>query len=85
MTVRRHELTDAEWERLAPLLPPEKPKTGKPNKAHRPMVNAILWKLGTAAPWRDLPERYGPWESVYTRFRRWRFGHRPPSEGWGVR
>jgi len=72
MTVRRHELTDAEWERLAPLLPPEKPKTGKPNKAHRPMVNAILWKLGTGAPWRDLPERYGPWESVYTRFRRWR-------------
>jgi transposase len=72
MTVRRHELTDAEWERLAPLLPPEKPETGKPNKAHRPMVNAILWKLGTGAPWRDLPERYGPWESVYTRFRRWR-------------
>jgi transposase len=72
MTVRRHELTDAEWERLAPLLPPEKPTTGKPNKAHRPMVNAILWKLGTGAPWRDLPERYGPWESVYTRFRRWR-------------
>ena len=72
MTVRRHELTDAEWERLAPLLPPEKPTTGKPTKAHRPRVNAILWKLGTGAPWRDLPERYGPWESVYTRFRRWR-------------
>jgi transposase len=72
MTVRRHELTDAEWERLAPLLPPEKPKTGKPNKPHRLIINAILWKLRTGAPWRDLPERYGPWESVYTRFRRWR-------------
>jgi transposase len=35
-------------------------------------VNAILWHLGTGAPWRDLPERYGPWQSVYTRFRRWR-------------
>jgi transposase len=72
MTVRRHELTDAEWERLAALLPPERPKTGRPNKAHRLIVNAILWKLRTGAPWRDLPERYGPWESVYTRFRRWR-------------
>ena len=72
MTVRRHELTDAEWERLAPLLPPARPPTGRPNKAHRQVVNAILWKLRTGAPWRDLPERYGPWESVYTRFRRWR-------------
>src|SRR5436309_652436 len=72
MTVRRHELTDAEWERLAPLLPPERPRTGRPNKSHRLIVNGILWKLRTGAPWRDLPERYGPWESVYTRFRRWR-------------
>jgi transposase len=72
MTVRRHELTDAEWGRLAPLLPPARPPTGRPNKAHRLVVNAILWKLRTGAPWRDLPERYGPWESVYTRFRRWR-------------
>ena len=72
MTVRRHELTDAEWARLAPLLPPERPPVGRPNKAHRPILNGLLWKLRTGAPWRDLPERYGPWESVYTRFRRWR-------------
>ena len=72
MTVRRHELSEAEWERLAPLLPPERPRTGRPNKSHRLIVNAILWKLRTGAPWRDLPERYGPWESVYTRLRRWR-------------
>ena len=72
MTDRRHELSEAEWERLAPLLPPERPKTGRPNKSHRLIVNAISWKLRTGAPWRDLPERYGPWESVYTRFRRWR-------------
>ena len=72
MTKRRHELTDEEWARLAPLLPPEKPRTGRRNKAHRPVVNAILWHLGTGAPWRDLPERYGPWQTVYTRFRRWR-------------
>jgi transposase len=72
VTVRRHELTDEEWARLAPLLPPEQPKTGRANKDHRPVVNGILWRLGTGAPWRDLPERYGPWQSVYTRFRRWR-------------
>ena len=57
---------------MAPLLPPEQPKTGRANKDHRPVVNGILWRLGTGAPWRDLPERYGPWQSVYTRFRRWR-------------
>ncbi len=69
---RRHELRDEEWARLAPLLPPERPRTGRVNKNHRPIVNAILWRLGTGAPWRDVPERYGPWQSVYTRFRRWR-------------
>src|SRR5918992_2604117 len=66
---RRHELTDAEWARLAPLVPPR--KAGKPRKDDRPVINALLWKLATGAPWRDLPERYGPWPSVYTRFRRW--------------
>ena len=66
---RRHELTDAQWARLAPLLPPR--KAGKPRKDHRLVINGILWKLATGAPWRDLPERYGPWQSVYTRFRRW--------------
>src|SRR5947207_2970034 len=71
MTVRRHELTDAEWERLAPLLPPQRPKTGRPNKAHRLVVNGILWKLRTGAPWRDLPERYGPWKTAHERLRRW--------------
>jgi transposase len=69
MTVRRHELTDAQWARLAPLLPARKP--GAPRKDDRLVVNGIVWKLATGAPWRDLPERYGPWASVYTRLRRW--------------
>ena len=69
---RRHELTDAEWERLAPLLPPQRPATGRPAKDHRTVLNGILWALRTGAPWRDLPERYGPWQTVYSRFRRWR-------------
>ena len=67
---RRHELTDSEWARLAPLLPPR--KGGKPRKDDRLVIDGILWKLATGAPWRDLPERYGPWQSIYTRFRRWR-------------
>ncbi len=69
---RRHELTDAEWERLVPLLPPQRPATGRPAKDHRAVLNGILWVLRTGAPWRDLPERYGPWQTVYSRFRRWR-------------
>ena len=69
--MRCHELTDEHWERLTPLLPPEKPATGRPNKDHRTILNGILWILRTGAPWRDLPERYGPWHTVYSRFRRW--------------
>lgn len=65
----RHELSDAEWARLQPLLPVQ--KTGRPRQDDRRILNAILWKLATGAPWRDLPERYGPWQTVYTRFRRW--------------
>lgn len=70
--VRRHELTDEQWERLKPLLPPQKAQTGRPATDHRRIVNGILWILGTGAPWRDLPERYGPWPTVYSRFQRWR-------------
>ena len=68
--VRRHELTDQAWAEIAPLLPP----TGRPGgqwAEHRRVVNGILWKLSTGVPWRDLPERYGPWQTCYERFRRW--------------
>jgi transposase len=68
---RRHELSDAQWERLRPLLPPQRPATGRPAHDHRTIINGILWRLATGVPWRDLPERYGPWQTVYARFRRW--------------
>lgn len=68
---RRHELTDPQWAALAPHLPPQRPATGRPAKDHRTIINGILWRLRTGAPWRDLPERYGPWQTVYSRFRRW--------------
>src|SRR5687767_15968546 len=66
-TKRRYELTDAQWARLEPLLPPQKPRTGRPNDDHRRIVNGILWVLRTGAPWRDLPERYGPVGTVSSR------------------
>jgi transposase len=65
----RHELTDAQWARIAPFLPPR--QAGRVRQDDRRIVNGILWKLATGVPWRDLPERYGPWATVYTRFRRW--------------
>jgi len=76
----RGELTNEQWLRLEPLLPPQKPQMGRPAKDHRPILNGIpsassgqaLWRLRTGAPWRDIPERYGPWSTVHSRFRRWR-------------
>src|SRR3954467_13815023 len=57
---RRYQLTDAQWARLEPLLPPEKPWTGRPNDDHRQILNGILWVLNSGAPWRDLPRRDRP-------------------------
>ena len=68
----RGDLTNEQWERLHPLLPPQKPRTGRPALDHRTVLNGILWVLRTGAPWRDLPERYGNWTTVYSRFQRWR-------------
>ncbi len=70
--VQRFELTDEQWERLQPLLPPQKQHTGRPATDHRQVINGILWILRTGAPWRDLPERYGPWATVASRFYNWR-------------
>lgn len=69
---KRHELTDAQWEKIKPLLPPEKPKTGRPNLGHRTLLNGMIWRAKTGTPWRDLPERYGKWKTVYSRWLRWR-------------
>src|SRR4051794_29111021 len=67
----RLDVTDAQWQRLEPLLPPEKPRTGRPNHDHRRVVSGMLWIHRTGAPWRDLPERYGPVGTVSSRFYRW--------------
>ena len=70
--MNRHELTHRQWERLQPLLPPQKPHTGRPATDHRRILNGILWIIRTGAPWRDLPERYGCWSTIASRFYRWR-------------
>jgi transposase len=70
--MKHKELTDTQWERPQPLLPPQKPRTGRPNLDHRRILNGILWLLRTGAPWRDVPERYGSWRTVASRFYRWR-------------
>jgi len=70
--MKRHELTEGQWERIKGLLPAErKPQGGRPAKDNRVMLNGIIYWLVTGVPWRDLPERFGPWQSVYGRFRTW--------------
>ena len=69
--VGRGGVTDEAWGQIAPLLP-HNGRRGGQWEDHRKVVNGILWKLRTGAPWRDLPSRYGPWQTCYDRFVRWR-------------
>jgi transposase len=57
--IRRHELSDVEWEKLSRSLP--RSGTGRPRVNDRVVLNGIVWKLRTGSAWRDVPERYGPW------------------------
>ena len=67
MPLHRHHLTSDQWEKLKPLLP----KRGRPGHDARTFVNAVLFVAKTGVAWRDLPERYGNWNSVWRRFSRW--------------
>ncbi len=67
--MRRHELSDAQWELIADLMPWSGRRGGGRWRDHRQVVNGLMWKLATGAQWRDLPERYGPWQTIYERFR----------------
>lgn len=69
---RRYELTNEEWNRIKDLLPPENTgKKGRPRKDNRVMMNGMLWIARSGCQWRELPEHYGKWQGVYTRFRKW--------------
>ncbi|WP_394335396.1 IS5 family transposase [Hymenobacter amundsenii] len=72
MNADRTLLTDAQWARLAPLLPGQAHSPGVTAKDTRLFVEAILWRLRCGVPWRDLPERFGPWHRVFVRFSRWK-------------
>jgi transposase len=73
--VSRGDLTEAEWRVLKGLLPVEreagKRGRGRPPEDNRNIINGILWRLRCGTPWRDVPEKYGNWNSIYRRFRRW--------------
>ena len=66
----RYDLTDFEWSVIEPILPMD--RRGPKPRDNRRVLNGIFWVLRTGAPWRDLPERYGPYTSAYNRFNRWR-------------
>src|SRR4051794_219879 len=68
--VGRHELTDTAWARIEPLLPATGGRGGR-WRDHRQVINAILWQAKTGVPWRDPPERYGPWKTAHERLRKW--------------
>ena len=68
---RRYELSDEQWDLVAGLLPNEVKGFGRPRRDDRTLMNGMFWMLNSGASWRDLPERYGPWQTVYDRFRHW--------------
>src|SRR5690242_9887230 len=73
--MHRHALTDEQWRRLQRVLPPQ--RTGPAAiRGDRIFIEAVLFRAKTGMPWRDLPERFGPWKSVFNRFSNWaRKGH----------
>jgi hypothetical protein len=64
-------LTDAEWDRVRPMLPPQRPRTGRPRHDHRTILSGILSVVGTDLSWREIPAAYGKWETAYKRYRLW--------------
>ncbi len=66
------DLSDTEWARIAPLLPPQRPRIGRPAHNHRTVVSGILWVQRTGGPWRHMPRRYGRWSTAASRYYRWK-------------
>ena len=71
MPIKRYEISDYQWNQIKHLYPTA--KTGRPPKDNRMVFNAILWITQSGSAWRDLPERYGSWKTVYSRFCKWRY------------
>lgn len=71
MSAKRYELSQVQWERIAPLLPGKAGDPGRTAVDNRLFVNGVLWVLRSGAHWCDLPERYGQWKTAHKRFSRW--------------
>src|SRR5437660_4287562 len=70
--MRRHEISESEWSRIQGLLPLERDRPGRPSElSNRLFMNAVIYIAKTGIQWRDLPERFGPWKTVHSRFSRW--------------
>jgi len=72
LSLAHRALSDTEWERIRPLLPPQKPATGRPRHDHRTVLNGILAAVGTELSWREMPKEYGKRDRAYKRYRLWR-------------
>jgi len=70
--MKRHEVTDEQWAAVEPQISRKAGRVGRKPRDPRTMLNGMLWILRTGSPWRDLPERFGPWQTVYHYFRCWR-------------
>lgn len=68
---RRYALRDDQWERIKGFLPGQEGDVGVTAKDNRLFVEAVLYRYRAGIPWRDLPERFGPWNSVFVRYNRW--------------
>ena len=71
ITPRGDKLTDAQWELIQHLLPPQRPAIGRPRHDHRTVLGGMLWVTRTRSSWREMPEEYGKWETAYRRYRLW--------------
>jgi putative transposase len=71
MSVKRYELSEVQWRRIAALLPGKAGDPGRTGSDNRLFVNGVLWVLRSGAHWHDLPERYGKWKTLHKRFSRW--------------
>jgi hypothetical protein len=65
-------LTDADWDAVRSLLPPQRPPVGRPRHDHRTVLDGIVWVVRTQGSWRDMPPEYGKWATAYRRYRLWR-------------
>lgn len=68
---QRHEISDTAWELIKDKLPLENHGEGRPSAPNRQILNGLLWRAATGCPWRDIPRIYGPYTTIYTRFKQW--------------